>query len=79
MPRYLFVQHHKPNTESASKDDIKRINSPFYFESTIWTEMGNKMIMRSFVMTGMNSRLVPLPRGLAKAEGQGGRGQLHAA
>jgi hypothetical protein len=33
-----------------------------------------KWSMKGFVMTGMNSRLVPLLRGLAKAEGQGGGG-----
>jgi hypothetical protein len=39
-----------------------------------WVTKGS---MKSFVMTGMNFRLVPLPRGMAKAEGRG-RGQLYA-
>jgi len=48
MPRYLFVHHHKPHTESARKDDIKRINSHFYCDSTTWIETGDKMINEEF-------------------------------
>jgi hypothetical protein len=48
MPRYLFVHHNKPHTESARKDDIKLIISTFFCDSTTWIEMGNKMINERF-------------------------------
>jgi len=48
MPRYLFVHHHKPHTESTCKDDSEHINSHFCCDSTTWIDMGNKMINEEF-------------------------------
>ena len=47
MPRYLFVHHHKPHTEST-RMDIRRTNSHFCFDRTTWIDTENNIINEDF-------------------------------